>query len=114
MKLRVWSRVYKSAKILIAFLPLTSALVLFQNCSGGFTSISPSSTSAASIAAAPTVTFTASQSSISSGVTSTLTWSSTNATSCTASGAWTGTQSTTGTKSVSPTATSTYTLTCTG
>jgi hypothetical protein len=50
-----------------------------------------------------------------SGASSTITWSSTNATSCTASGAWSGTKvasgsQTTGTLSNS----STYTITCTG
>ncbi len=62
----------------------------------------------------PTLTLSASPASVLKGASSTLTWSSTNATSCTASGAWSGTQSTSGTSTVSPTATSTYTLNCTG
>jgi endoglucanase len=62
----------------------------------------------------PTVTLTANPSSINSGATSTLTWSSTNASACTASGGWSGAESTSGTQSVSPTATTTYTLACTG
>ncbi|MBI2558897.1 right-handed parallel beta-helix repeat-containing protein, partial [Candidatus Woesearchaeota archaeon] len=62
----------------------------------------------------PTVSITASPSSISTGASSTLTWSSTNADSCTASGGWTGTKATYGTQSVNPTSTTTYTLTCTG
>lgn len=65
-------------------------------------------------AAAPTVTLSASPMNIASGDNSTLTWSSTNATSCSASGGWTGTMATSGTDSVSPTGTTTYTLTCTG
>jgi hypothetical protein len=51
---------------------------------------------------------------IASGGSATLTWSSTNATSCTASGGWTGTEAISGTLAVSPTTTTVYTLTCTG
>jgi PKD repeat protein len=60
---------------------------------------------------APTVTLTASPTSIISGQSSTLTWSSSNATSCTNNFSGTGTS---GTKVVSPTASKTYTVTCTG
>jgi len=63
---------------------------------------------------APTVTLSASPTSVISGGSATLTWSSTNVTSCTASGAWSRTKATSGTQVVSPTVTSTYTLTCTG
>ncbi len=62
----------------------------------------------------PTVTLTTNPTSITQGQSSTLTWSSTNATSCTASGGWTGTKTTSGTQAVSPTANTTYTITCTG
>ncbi len=63
----------------------------------------------------PTVSLSASPTSVSSGSASTLTWSSTNATSCTTSGAWTGSKATSGTQSTGNlTTTSTYTLTCTG
>jgi uncharacterized protein (TIGR03118 family) len=50
------------------------------------------------------------------GQSTTLTWSVTNATACTASGAWSGSESVTGSKTLSPTAagTYTYTLMCTG
>jgi hypothetical protein len=64
--------------------------------------------------APPTVAFSASPTSITSGKISIVTWSSTNATSCTAAGGWTGTKATSGTLAVSPTSTATYTLTCTG
>ncbi len=63
---------------------------------------------------APTVTISASPTSVTVGSSSTLSWSSTNATSCTASGAWSGSRGTSGTMSVSPTTSSTYTLSCTG
>jgi hypothetical protein len=64
----------------------------------------------------PTVTLSVKPTSITLGQSAALSWSSTDATSCTASGAWTGTQATSGTESESPaqSGNSTYTLTCTG
>jgi len=61
---------------------------------------------------APTVLLRASPTAITSGGSSTLTWSSTYATSCSASGAWAGTKATAGTLVVTPAATSTYSLAC--
>jgi uncharacterized repeat protein (TIGR03803 family) len=65
---------------------------------------------------APTVALAVSPGSITLGNTATLTWSSTDATACTASGAWSGSVGTSGSLSQRPaaTGTSTYTLTCTG
>ena len=63
---------------------------------------------------APTVSLSANPTTISTGQSSTLTWVSTNANSCTASGAWTGSKTTSGTQVVSPGTTATYTLTCAG
>jgi hypothetical protein len=63
---------------------------------------------------APTVTLGANPSTIAPSGTSTLTWSSTDATTCTASNGWSGTRSTSGTLQVSPANTTIYTLTCTG
>jgi subtilisin family serine protease len=62
--------------------------------------------------AAPTLTLT--ETSIVSGASTTLTWSSVKATSCAASGSWSGTLATSGTQSVMPTAagSDSYTLTC--
>ena len=63
----------------------------------------------------PTVTLTANPTSVTSGSSSTLTWSSTNATSCTASNGWTGAKATSGTQSTGTlTANTTYSLMCTG
>jgi hypothetical protein len=64
----------------------------------------------------PTVTFSASPTSVTAGGTTTLTWSSTNATACTASGSstWTGAQASSGTLAVVVSATATLTLNCTG
>jgi len=86
-----------------------SSLTLFVGDSKSFniTCIPPSAT-------APTVTISASPSTITLGGSSTLTWSSTYTTSCTASGAWSGSQLTAGSLSVSPITSSTYTISCTG
>jgi pectate lyase len=62
----------------------------------------------------PIVTLSASPTSITAGGSSTLNWTSTNATSCTASGGWSGTKALNDTQSVSPTTNTTYTLACTG
>ena len=65
---------------------------------------------------APTVTIGVSPASITLGQSATLTWSTANATACTASGAWSGSEGTSGTMSVTPTAAGSfgYVLTCTG
>jgi hypothetical protein len=64
---------------------------------------------------APTVTLTANPTSVTTGGSSTLTWSSTNATSCTASNGWTGAKATSGTQSTGGLSANTqFTLMCTG
>jgi len=64
---------------------------------------------------APTVTLTPSLSTITSGNTVTLTWSSTNASSCTASGAWSGSHATSGSFTTAAlTTTSSFSLSCSG
>jgi hypothetical protein len=66
-------------------------------------------------AAQPTVSLAASASQVASGGNATLTWSSQNATSCTASGGWSGVEPTSGSASTGIlTASTTFTLTCTG
>ena len=63
----------------------------------------------------PTVSLTASPMTIGSGTTTTLIWSSTNATSCSASGAWSGAKRTSGRTSTRALKVNTsYTLTCSG
>jgi hypothetical protein len=62
----------------------------------------------------PTLTLTASPTSINIGQSSTLTWSSTNTSSCTASGGWSGSEPTSGNATVFPTSTTTYALNCNG
>jgi hypothetical protein len=63
----------------------------------------------------PTVTLAASATSVVAGGNTTLTWSSTNSTSCNATGAWSGSRAASGSSQVGPlTANSAFTLTCTG
>ncbi|HWR15569.1 MAG TPA: putative Ig domain-containing protein [Terriglobales bacterium] len=69
--------------------------------------------SVGAVSTAPTVQITASPTSITQGQSSTLSWSSTNATSATINQNI-GTVATSGTKTVTPTATTTYTITVTG
>jgi len=63
---------------------------------------------------APTLTLNASPGTITEGNTTTLSWTSTNTTSCTASGGWSGTRGTSGSLTVAPVQTSTYNLSCSG
>jgi hypothetical protein len=68
-----------------------------------------------SVPAITTVALSASPTSVNAGSSSILTWKSTNATSCNASGAWSGTQSLSGSTSTGAlNSNSTYTLTCAG
>jgi hypothetical protein len=63
----------------------------------------------------PTVSLAANPTNVAVGGTSTLTWSSTNATSCTASGGWSGSEPVSGSWTTSPlSSTSTFSLSCTG
>ena len=63
----------------------------------------------------PTVSLSASPGTVSSGSASTLAWSATNATSCSASGGWSGSMAMSGSTSTGAlSATTTYTLTCSG
>ena len=64
---------------------------------------------------APVVTLSANPMSVASGTTTSLTWSTTDATSCTASGAWSGSKTTSGSEtSAALTSGSAFTLTCNG
>ena len=64
----------------------------------------------------PAVTIAVNPASITVGQSATLTWSSTNATACTASGAWSGARAVAGSQTVTgaTAGTSTYVLTCSG
>ena len=81
-------------------------------CTGRGGSANASTTVTVNAPTPPTATIAANPASVTTGQSSTLTWSSTNATSC--SGTNFSPNGTSGTASVSPTQTTTYTLTCTG
>jgi len=66
------------------------------------------------VAVAPTASLLGSPLAIIEGATSTLSWTSTHATSCTASDGWSGGKALLGDEIVAPTATTTYTLACSG
>jgi hypothetical protein len=89
----------------------TSFYTLTCGAASGTTSVvvsTPPPSPSASLAFAPA--------NINSAQTTVLSWSSANATSCTASGAWSGAKTTSGSVSITPTATGdfTYSLACTG
>jgi hypothetical protein len=72
-------------------------------------------TTTVTVAAVPTASLTANPTIIAPGGTSRLTWSSTNATSCTASGGWSGALASSGTQiSGAIAANTSYSLTCSG
>ena len=85
----------------------TCALVALASCSGGG--------SGGGSTPQPTVTLTANPNSIEQGDSAQLTWSSTNATSCNASGGWSGNRATSGSAtSEALVETTAFTLSCTG
>ena len=90
-----------------------SSLLIITSCGGG--GGGGGSTAVAKLAAAIS-SFTSNIFSTEVGSSVDISWSSTNATSCTASGSWTGPISTTGSKTVeiSTAGESTFTLTCNG
>lgn len=92
---------------------LTAAATYTLRCSGGAGASTQQSVTVAVAGTVPTAFLSATPSSITSGTTSTLTWSSTDSTLCTLSGS--GAVATSGSFTTpSLTATTTYTVTCTG
>ncbi|HLJ26121.1 MAG TPA: glycoside hydrolase domain-containing protein [Candidatus Angelobacter sp.] len=89
----------------------TATTTYTVTCSGSAGSSSASAT--VTVSAGPTATLTANPILITSGQSSTLTWSSTSATSCASTNFSTG-NATSGSAAVSPTATTTYSISCTG
>ncbi len=83
------------------------SLALLQSCSGGYHSPSSSMPPA-------TISISVNPASITLGQSTTLTWSASGGTTCTASGAWSGAQPVTGSMTETPTAagTETFTLSC--
>ena len=78
------------------FLGAGTARLYFGNASGVYAFSNLSVTSPTPLAPAPTVTLSASPASVQAGDLTTLFWTSSDATSCTAGGSWSGTQATSG------------------
>jgi hypothetical protein len=95
--------------------PLTSTSTFILSCTGAGGSAGQSVTVVVDPPPLPTMTLTANPTTVAMNGSSTLTWTSTNATTCTASDAWSGFKAVNGSQSVGPlTTTSTFTLACTG
>lgn len=102
----------KSASGSLTTGPLTAATTYSLTCAGAGDT---STTASVTVNVAPLATIAASPTIVSAGGSSLLNWSSTNATTCTASGGWSGAKSTRGTQSTGPLSTgTTFSLTCSG
>ena len=95
---------------------ITTTTLYSLTCSGaGGTSSVATATVTVAAAVVPTAALTANPTIVAAGGTSTLSWSSTNATTCTASGGWIGALASNGTQVTAAITTYTsYSLTCTG
>ncbi len=83
--------------------PLTASTAFSLACTGpGGTHSATATVTVQQAAAPPSLTLAASPLSVASGGNSTLSWSSTNATSCTASGGWSGTKGLSGSATLGP------------
>ena len=105
--------VYTTSTLSVGSHSITAA---YGGDGGNGASTSTAASVTVTAAAAPAVTIGVAPTSIVLGQSATLTWSSMNATACTASNAWTGTEAVSGTQTVTPSAAGTlsYVLTCTG
>lgn len=104
-----------SGSVSTGALTTTSTFTLTCKGDGGSTARSVTVNVSDAGPPAPTLSFSANPASVTAGGASTLTWSSSNATACQASGAWSGSKPTAGSQSTGAlSTTSTYTLTCTG
>jgi hypothetical protein len=113
-----WSGNYAPAGTASEFetAPGTVTFTIACTGAGGSATASATVTVAAAVTPAPTVTIAVNPTSVTVGDAATLTWSSTNATACTASGAWSGGEAVSGSMSETPPAAGEeiFTLTCTG
>ena len=97
------------------FIKTLAILLIVSSCGGGGGG-GGGGGETAPVTPAPTVTFSSSTNSVQTGEEFTITWSSTNTSSCTASGSWTGSKSTSGSEKITETTagSNTYTLECSG
>jgi hypothetical protein len=98
--------------LFLVVLLVVGALFTLPSCGGG----GGSSTASPPPTPSPTVNISVNPTTVTVGQSTTLTWSSTNASSCKASGAWSGAEATSGSQKVTPSTsgTATYSLNCTG
>jgi hypothetical protein len=95
--------------------PIDQTRTYTLTCSGAGGSINRSVTVNAQPAPQPTVTLSAADTVVANGGSTRLTWSSSNATSCSASGGWSGSRAVSGSLNVGPlTRQTTFSLSCTG
>jgi hypothetical protein len=93
---------------------LTASTNYILTCTNGTNTATDSvAVNVAAQTQAPTVTISANPASITQGNTSIITWSSANATTCTAAGGWSGTKSLASNETVTPAVTTTYVILCT-
>jgi uncharacterized repeat protein (TIGR03803 family) len=108
----------RSASGMVSFTPSSSGTATFTVACSGAGGVSAPASARVQVNAAPTPTATisATPGTITLGQSVTLDWSSTNATSCTSSGAWNGSRSASGTASFTPSSsgTATFTVACSG
>jgi hypothetical protein len=111
-----WSGAQATSGALSVTPTAAGSLSYALTCNGAGGSANGTAALTVAAAPAPTVTISVSPTSITVGQSATVTWSSTNATACTASSAWSGAQATSGTLKVTPTAVGSlsYALSCTG
>jgi hypothetical protein len=94
--------------------PLTTASAYSLTCVGPG-GVTPPLVASVGILPAPVVTLVASPAALAAGGTATLTWSASNATTCTASGGWSGSLSPSGSQGTGPVSAATvYSLSCAG
>jgi Fibronectin type III domain len=107
-----------SSAFVLKSMPALIALTALAACGSSTNLTSETGTPPATVSVsklAPAVTFAANATSVKKGATTTLTWSSTNATSCSASGGWSGAEATTGSQvTAALSSTTTFTLSCIG
>ena len=103
-------RTHRAATLTVILTAITAI-----GCSSGTGSGNANDNGGGTASPQPTLSFTATPSTIANSASSTLAWSSTNAASCAASGGWSGAKSTGGSEGTGAlTGTRTYMLTCTG
>ncbi|MEM6639752.1 MAG: choice-of-anchor U domain-containing protein [Pseudomonadota bacterium] len=95
--------------------PLTADTTFTLNCTGPGGSVQRQSTVLVADAPAPAITFNATPNAVDFNGATTITWTTTNADTCFASGGWTGNRPTSGNETFGPlTADTLYRLSCTG